>query len=546
MARRAADVLHSRAAMAYSQTPQGPEASGKDVLEHRLAVGGVAGVPHPQDLVTGSMSTNEATLSLSPLVVGRYALFHRLASGGMASVHIGRSLGAVGFSRTVAIKRLHPHIASDADLCASLIDEARLAGRIRHANVVAPLDVVTDGDELLLVMEYIEGAALSTLLRRAIALGEPTPAPIAVAIAAGALRGLHAAHEARDEQGEPLHMVHRDVSPQNILLGVDGTARVTDFGIAKGRGRLAGETKEGIIKGKLAYMAPEQIEGKPLDHRADIYAASVVLWETLVSKKLFSGESEMDTVQQILSPSIPPPSQLRHGLPPGLDEAILRGLHRDPSLRWAAAEDMARAIEIATPPASPGEVARWVADLLGPQLVEQRAKLAAVERWSPGPPQPALPAPPAPAAPAPAPQAHSPQVRPPPAPLAGTPTPPWLLPSILGSLALLGGLMLLLFGWSRPPSAAPHSVAPDPHASMARAEASAPPATPSVISLPIAANPASEPPASVVPASAPPTAGPPSGPPAPRPGPLPSASPRKGAPSARPAQGIPGVDQGRY
>src|SRR5262249_34859545 len=166
-------------------------------------------------------------------VLGRYALFGEIASGGMATVHLGRLLGPVGFSRPVAIKRLHPQFARDEAARAMFIDEARLASRVRHPNVVPTLDVVTDGDQLLLVMEYVDGESLARGGRRTRPAGHKVPLPITLAIVSNVLRGLDAAHEAASETGEPLEIVHRDVSPQNVLVGSDGVARVLDFGIAR-------------------------------------------------------------------------------------------------------------------------------------------------------------------------------------------------------------------------------------------------------------------------------------------------------------------------
>jgi len=190
--------------------------------------------------------------------IGRYVLFDELAAGGMATVHLGRLLGPVGFSRTVAIKRLHSQFSKDPEFVASFLDEARIAARIRHPNVVPTLDVVATADELFLVMEYVKGEALSTLVTLARKDSAGMPIPVCLAIVVNALSGLHAAHVATNEAGEPLGIIHRDVSPQNFLVGVDGVARVLDFGIAKAAGR-AQQTRDGILKGKLSYMPPEQL-----------------------------------------------------------------------------------------------------------------------------------------------------------------------------------------------------------------------------------------------------------------------------------------------
>jgi eukaryotic-like serine/threonine-protein kinase len=309
----------------------------------------------------------------------RYVLHDELAVGGMATVYLGRSAGPGGFGKVVAIKRMHPHVARDAQLSSMFLDEARLAARVRHANVVSIIDVaVTPEKDLLLVMELVQGETISTLLRLAPA---GMPPRVAVAIAAGALNGLEAAHQAVDEHGRPLMLVHRDVSPQNIIVAQEGIARVLDFGVAKAIGR-AQTTRDGQVKGKASYMAPEQLRGERVDRRTDVYAAAIVLWEMLTGQRLFDGETPEEKVTKILEMKIVPPSTLAHGIPPALDAAILRGLSRKRDDRFATAREMARAIEQALSPASSHEVGEWVRRVAGPSL-EARARLvAAVEHGS--------------------------------------------------------------------------------------------------------------------------------------------------------------------
>jgi len=312
-------------------------------------------------------------------VVGRYAIFDEIASGGMATVHIGRLLGPVGFSRTVAIKRLHPQFARDPEFLTMFLDEARLAARIRHPNVVPTLDVVTSGGEIFLVMEYFLGESLAKLLHLCKLVDERAPPEIACAIVATALHGLHAAHEANDERGEPLGIVHRDVSPQNILVGADGIARVLDFGIAKAAGR-AQVTREGQLRGKMAYISPEQFHGARADRKADIYSASVVLWESLTGERLFLGESEARTVSRVLNDEVSPPSKIVPELPPALDELVMRGLSRDPAKRPETARDMARELEAAIPVATPFKIAEWVEKLVGDSLAERAKSISKIEQ----------------------------------------------------------------------------------------------------------------------------------------------------------------------
>ena len=313
-------------------------------------------------------------------VIGRYLLGDVIASGGMASVHLGRLLGPVGFTRTVAIKRLHEVYAGDPAFVAMLLDEARVAARVRHPHVVSVLDVVAQERELFLVMDYIEGESLSDLLTAMRRRDERIPLRVASAILGGMLAGLHAAHEVRDERGAPLQIVHRDVSPQNILVGVDGCARVVDFGIAKAIGR-AHETGNGQIKGKLAYMPPEQIGAGSVDRRADIYAACVVLWEVVVGRRLFSSdESDAEIKRRVLEGIFPPPSSLVRGLPAGIDDVVARGLARKREDRFDSAIELAEAIERCLPQATEREVAAWVASVAAPRLRARGELVASAER----------------------------------------------------------------------------------------------------------------------------------------------------------------------
>lgn len=306
-------------------------------------------------------------------LVGRYVVHDRIAAGGMATVHVGRLLGAAGFSRTVAIKRLHDAYAKDPDFVAMLLDEARLAASIRHPNVVPTLDVVAEQEELLVVMEYVEGDSVAHLTKLAEAAEARVPVSFAAAIVAQALHGLHAAHEARDKNGEPLGIVHRDVSPQNILVGVDGVSRVLDFGIAKAASR-ATATSDGQIKGKTAYMAPEQLQHGAVDRRTDIFAAAVVLWELVCGRRLFFADSPTEIMARVLSAPIDSPQKYAPDVPPELAAIMLRGLDRDPAGRFATAEEMALAIEESISMPRAKDLGAWVLKTAKSTL-EARAQL---------------------------------------------------------------------------------------------------------------------------------------------------------------------------
>jgi serine/threonine protein kinase len=306
----------------------------------------------------------------------------------MATVHFGRLQGAHGFARTVAIKRLLPHIHENRDLARRFFDEARLAARIRHANVVQTLDVELFGEEGLVVMEFVLGETLGRLLQVACRSDEPPPPAIVSAIVGGALHGLHAAHQAKSDLGVPLGIVHRDVSPQNILVGVDGVARILDFGIAKATAQTS-VTPGGQLKGKAAYMAPELLRGQTVTFKADLFAAAIVLWESLVGRRLFLGETEAETLANVLSMPVEPPSSFVPRLPPGLDRVVLAGLQRDPAMRFDSARDMAVALEQAAPPASTAEVAGWV-DSLAHETIASRATVLSKLEASPVAVEPAV------------------------------------------------------------------------------------------------------------------------------------------------------------
>lgn len=304
--------------------------------------------------------------------VGRYVLFDEIASGGTATVHLGRLLGSEGFSRTVAIKRLHPTFAKDPEVVALFVEEARLASRIRHPNVLTTLDVVSESGELMLVLEYVPGLPLSGLMR-ALGGGGQMPITIATSIVTAALNGLQAAHEATNDLGEPMQLVHRDVSPQNLLVGRDGVVRVADFGIAKALGR-AHATQEGQVKGKAPYMAPEQIRGRAVDRRTDVYAASVVLYEALTGTRLFKAESPLAVMTQVLEKPVPSPRVLRPEMSVELEAIVQRGMARNPDDRFASALEMAVALEQVMGIESNRTVGAWVEEIAG-QALESHAAL---------------------------------------------------------------------------------------------------------------------------------------------------------------------------
>jgi serine/threonine-protein kinase len=319
--------------------------------------------------------------SAPPVIVGRYAIYGKIASGGMASVHFGRLIGGAGFSRTVAIKRLHPHLADDPDVLSTIVDEARLAARIHHPNVVAMLDVVATPNDTLLVMEYIRGESLSRLIKLEAARGRRLPLPISSAVLLGALQGLHAAHEATSDQGVALGIVHRDVSPQNILVGIDGLTRVIDFGIAKAAGRIQ-TTREGTVKGKMAYMAPEQLGGAEVTRATDVYAMGVVAWEALAGRRLFQADNDAALAVLVMGGAKSPPSAFAPEVPPLLDALVMRALSPAAAQRFPTARDMADALTRAVQPALSSDVGAWCAEVARESLEQRGHALAEIESSS--------------------------------------------------------------------------------------------------------------------------------------------------------------------
>jgi serine/threonine-protein kinase len=324
--------------------------------------------------------------------VGRYVLHRQIARGGMATIHIARLMGDEGFSRIVAAKRLHPEFAEDSEFVAMFLDEARIASKVHHRNVVPVLDVVTTQDEVLLVQEFVHGAPLHWLLNKTRQLKERIPVDIAVAIASQVLSGLHAAHEMVDEMGVPLHVVHRDVSPQNVMIATDGTARLLDFGVAKAS-MAAHVTREGTYKGKLAYSAPEQLRGKATK-QSDLYALAVVLWELIVGHRMHGAQSETELVATIMNGQLP---TIADTLAPerewqaigddswqqleAVDVIVKRALSIDVDHRWQTALEMEEALIRAVAPASPTAVATWLKHV-GREYLEKHDRLIAAEEAS--------------------------------------------------------------------------------------------------------------------------------------------------------------------
>ncbi|MEM6991254.1 MAG: protein kinase [Myxococcota bacterium] len=280
---------------------------------------------------------------VGPQVVDRYELVHRLGHGGMATVHLGRATGRAGFEKLVAVKVIHPHLASEPEFVDMFLDEARIAARLHHPHVVQILDVGEDDGVYFMVMEYVEGDTLSSLIRQLRKHEDQLPLSAVLQIAADAAEGLAAAHELEDRDGNPLQLVHRDVSPHNLLVGMDGNIKVVDFGIMKAAGKRS-NTLTGQLRGKLSYMSPEQARGRPLDHRTDLFALGAVIWELCTNRRLFEADSDSETLELVRECKVPDLSDVRPDLPDGLAEVLRKCLARDAADRYDSAQQMLRDI----------------------------------------------------------------------------------------------------------------------------------------------------------------------------------------------------------
>jgi len=313
--------------------------------------------------------------------VGRYAIFDEIAAGGMATVHLARLVGSGGFSRVVAAKRMHRHFLQDPEFKRMFLVEARLAARILHPNVVPIVDVLSLEDEIIIVMEYVHGESLLALMRAARKTKRSIPIPIGCAVVAASLEGLHAAHEAQNEEGAPLGIVHRDVSPQNVLVGADGVARVLDFGIAKAV-HEQNQTNPGTLKGKFSYMAPEVVTGGAITRQADIFSAGVVLWEVLAGKMLFGGTSEHERLLRIVQGDYPSPRQYNAAVPEALATIVAKALAVEASARYATALDFAVEIESVVSVPSRRVIGAWVRQLAANTLDKRETLIHEIETSS--------------------------------------------------------------------------------------------------------------------------------------------------------------------
>jgi serine/threonine protein kinase len=345
-----------------------------------------------QEAVAGDAGQPSEEFAAAPVVhkaeearrfVDRYEILIRIGRGGMGTVYLCRlSSVGVGFRRLFALKLLRSHLSQDTQAAKDFIEEARVAGFLHHPNVVAVMDAGFHGKQPYLVMDYVEGCSLKQLMK-----GCPKRSPhFVLPVAIDALAGLHAAHMLQDEAGTNIQLVHCDVSPENMLIGIDGTCRLTDFGVARKANRTLGST----TRGKPGYVSPEQISGQSFDHRADIFSMGVVLWNSLTGQKLFAGESVEDTLAQVCNKLIPTPSSCGADCSAALDRLVLKALARNPDERFSSAEDMLselRAVAVAEQGlATTIEIAAWVREAFGSELTERRLAVLDASRRPTVPP----------------------------------------------------------------------------------------------------------------------------------------------------------------
>ncbi len=287
--------------------------------------------------------------AFSPHRFGQYTLTARLGRGGMADVFRARREGAAGFERTVVVKKILGAHNEDPQFVDMFINEAKISSQLTHPNIVQVYELGEEGTEFYIVMEYVKGKDLLRLLR-ALAQNKPespaVPPLVAAYIGREAMRGLAHAHEHTDENGAPRPIVHRDVSPQNIMLSYDGQVKLVDFGIAKALDTMKEETRTGALKGKFAYMAPEQVGGTSPGPQSDIFSAGVVLHEMLTGKRLFKGATDYETLQKVQTMSVPEPSSLSPGISPEIDAIVMQALERDRKQRYGRAAHMARDLDV--------------------------------------------------------------------------------------------------------------------------------------------------------------------------------------------------------
>ncbi len=273
----------------------------------------------------------------------RYRIIEKIDAGGMAEIYRGAAVSLDGFEKQVAIKRILPSICTDQKFVAMFLDEARLSMQLQHANIVQIFDIGKADGTFFVVMELIEGPNLRRVMQRSLDRSKPLPVPLACYLIAEVAKALAYAHERTDPNGQPLGIVHRDVSPPNVLVSRQGEVKLTDFGLAKAATHVQ-QTDAGVIKGKFSYLSPEIVDGRDADLRADVYSAGIILWELLCGRKLYAGKTDMETVELVRRSQVPPPSSIRPEVDDELERIVLKALARNPKRRYQSARALGRAV----------------------------------------------------------------------------------------------------------------------------------------------------------------------------------------------------------
>ena len=340
--------------------------------------GGAASAGGTSSSASG-LRSKEADKQPGTFFLGRYRVVDEIGVGGMASVHLARMDGPGGFQKWVAIKRIHPHLVEDDQFVDMFLDEARIAAGINHANVAQVFDLGKDDNTYWIAMEYLHGEPLREVMRRSEERHMRIMPDLAARICADAADGLHAAHELRGKNGQLLGLVHRDVTPHNLFLTYEGYTKVVDFGIAKVADRLS-STRAGTLKGKLAYMSPEQVRGAEVDRTTDIFALGVVLWELTTNQRLFRMDTDLDTLEKVQACVVPPPSTIIPGYPPELEACVMKALSKRKQDRFATARDFSRALQSFLMRSGsfcgPEEVATFVRQVFADRIQKREAHLA--------------------------------------------------------------------------------------------------------------------------------------------------------------------------
>jgi serine/threonine protein kinase len=322
-------------------------------------------------------------VALEERIFGPYRLVHQIATGGMAEIHLAKTRGLGGFEKLVALKMIHPNFSADDHFIQMLVDEAKITVQLQHVNIAHTFDLGKVGDTYYIAMEFVDGWDLFKVLRRASEKDIFMPVELAALVAKEVLGGLDYAHRKRDPDGNSLGIVHRDISPQNVLLSASGEVKVVDFGIAKATSRVK-QTAVGVIKGKYYYMSPEQAWGDPLDHRTDVFSAGIILYEMLTGQMLYLEEDIHKLLEMVRRARIDPPSTKRNGIPRELDRIVMRALAKKPDMRWQTAQDFSTALERFLHAHGPGATSHRLATFLH-EVMGDESPLAMVAKLASDP-----------------------------------------------------------------------------------------------------------------------------------------------------------------